>query len=126
MRAVRAALQYAKPLKMKRREGDQPGQSLCSRKAAHQKQRWIATHAGPLLPERARNADHIFRSRAVLVQGRSRTSMATTPSRGDTSQLGRIIERPHIWTAPGCSWRTERASLEIKGHVRAVGLLCSP
>src|SRR5688500_3989407 len=68
------------------------GGLLCSRKAAHQKQRWIATHAGPLLPERARNADYIFRSRAVLVQGRSRTSMATTPSRGDTSQLGRSIE----------------------------------
>jgi hypothetical protein len=21
-------------------------------------------------------------------------------------------KRPHVWTAPGCSWRTERASLE--------------
>ena len=98
MRGVRAALQYAKPLKMKRREGEQPGQSLPSRKAAHQKQRWIATHAGPLLPERARNADHIFRSRAVLVQGRSRTSMATTPSRGDTSPLGWSIETRARWT----------------------------
>jgi hypothetical protein len=56
-------------------------------------QRWIATHAGPLLPERARNADHISRLRAVLVQRRSRTSMATTPSRGDTSKwiLGQCV-----------------------------------
>ena len=50
-------------------------------------QRWIATHAGPLLPERARNADHISTLRAVLVQGRSRTSMATTPSRGNKASL---------------------------------------
>ena len=61
-------------------------------------QRWIASHAGPLLPERARNADHISRSRAVLVQGRSRTSMATTPSRGDTSPLGWSIETRARWT----------------------------
>ena len=79
------------------------------------------THIAPVLPECARGTNQIWKLRevlppraqwerhaypsneaqqaslegpfiwAVLVQGRSRTSMAIAPSRGDTSQFGRII-----------------------------------
>jgi hypothetical protein len=69
MRGVRAALHYAKPVKMKRREGDQPG-SPCARGRNEDLARWSLvlaqrphqkgendTHIVPVLPERARGTN---------------------------------------------------------------------